>query len=255
MPGSPGLNLSEMLTLRVGALVVGGVDPADLADPPGALAAIESAGFVVSLELRESAVTALADVVLPVAPVVEKAGSFLNWEGRIRPFDTAIATSGDSDHRVLHNLAAAMGVDLGTPDTARIRAEIQQLGTWDGVRPALADYLPTPPAELAQGEAVLAGWRLLLDDGRLQDGEPFLAGTAKPAVVRLSALTATGIGAADGDIVTISTGRGAIRLPLVVTEMADGVVWLPLNSPGSAVHAQLGVTAGAVVRIGREADG
>ena len=35
--------------------------------------------------------------------------------------------------------------------------------------------------------------------------------------------------------------------------MADGTVWLPLNSPGSAVHQQLGVTAGAVVSIGRAA--
>ena len=74
-----------------------------------------------------------------------------------------------------------------------------------------------------------------------------------PPVVRLSAATAAGIGAADGDVVTVSTGRGAISLPLVVTEMADGVVWLPLNSPGSAVHEQLGVTTGAVVRIERQA--
>jgi NADH dehydrogenase/NADH:ubiquinone oxidoreductase subunit G len=40
--------------------------------------------------LRESAVTDLADVVFPVAPVVEKAGSFVNWEGRIRPFEAAL---------------------------------------------------------------------------------------------------------------------------------------------------------------------
>jgi NADH-quinone oxidoreductase subunit G len=39
-------------------------------------------------------------------------------------------------------------------------------------------------------------------------------------------------------------------LPLTITEMPEHVVWLPLNSPGSAVHRTLGVTAGAVVRIG-----
>ena len=44
-----------------------------------------------------------------------------------------------------------------------------------------------------------------------------------------------------------------MTLPLVITEMPDGVVWLPLNSPGSAVHTQLAVTAGAVVQIEREA--
>ena len=40
-------------------------------------------------------------------------------------------------------------------------------------------------------------------------------------------------------------------LPLAVTEMADRVVWLPLNSAGSAVNQRLAVTAGAVVSIGR----
>ena len=41
----------------------------------------------------------------------------------------------------------------------------------------------------------------------------------------------------------------SVTLPLVVTDMPDQVVWLPLNSPGSAVHRQLGVTTGAVVQI------
>jgi NADH-quinone oxidoreductase subunit G len=54
-------------------------------------------------------------------------------------------------------------------------------------------------------------------------------------------------------LVTVSTDRGQVTLPLTITDMADGVVWLPLNSPGSQVHRQLGVTTGAVVSIGRSA--
>ncbi len=70
---------------------------------------------------------------------------------------------------------------------------------------------------------------------------------------RVSAATAAAIGASDGDLVAVSSGRGAVTLPVAVTaEMADRVVWLPLNSPGSAVHDQLAVTAGAVVQIERE---
>ena len=38
---------------------------------------------------------------------------------------------------------------------------------------------------------------------------------------------------------------------LALTEMPDRVVWLPLNSIGSAVNVQLGVPAGGVVSIGR----
>ena len=113
---------------------------------------------------------------------------------------------------------------------------------------------PTPPPKPPQpgpGEAVLAGWRLLLDAGRLQDGEPYLAGTARTPVVRLSAATAVEIGAAHTDLVAVGTPSGEIALPLAITDMADRVVWLPLNSAGSAVHRQLAVTAGAVVSIGR----
>ena len=48
---------------------------------------------------------------------------------------------------------------------------------------------------------------------------------------------------------TVSTDRGAITLPLVVTPMPDRVVWLPTNSAGSAVRATLGADAGAVVTV------
>ena len=84
----------------------------------------------------------------------------------------------------------------------------------------------------------------------MQDGEPYLAGTARKPVVRLSADTAAEIGAADGDDVTVGTSHGSITLPLTITNMPDRVVWVPLNSPGSAVHRQLGVTIGSIVRIG-----
>jgi NADH-quinone oxidoreductase subunit G len=101
------------------------------------------------------------------------------------------------------------------------------------------------------GEAVLAGWRMLLDSGRGQDGDAELAATARPAVLHLSAATAAGIGARDGDRVAVATVRGALALPLVITEMPDAVVWVPLNS-GVSVADRLGVAPGAVVRIGRE---
>ena len=102
----------------LGALLVGGVEPADFADPDAVLAALDAAGFVVSLELRHSAVTERADVVFPVAPTTQKSGAFVNWEGRYRGFAPALhgtaQQAGQSDHRVLDALADEMGVYLGT---------------------------------------------------------------------------------------------------------------------------------------------
>ncbi|WP_029106612.1 NADH-quinone oxidoreductase subunit G [Mycobacterium sp. URHD0025] len=233
------------------ALIVGGVEVTDLPDPALALTALRSTPFVVSLELRESEVTELADVVFPVAPVVEKAGAYLNWEGRIRPFTPALHTNAIPDLRVLHYLADEIGIDLGLSGPDAADNELARLGAWTGPRTAAPSTAPAPPAVPGAGQAVLASWRLLLDAGRLQDGEPYLAGTAVSPVVRLSPATAAELDAAAGDPVTVSTERGSITLPLAVTEMPDRVVWLPANSPGSAIHRQLGVTAGALVSIGR----
>ena len=255
LPSAPGRDTTGILAAarsgELGALLVGGVELGDLPDPDEALAAIDAAPFVVSLELRESAVTALADVVFPVAPVVEKGGSFMNWEGRIRPFGPSLQTNAIPDLRVLAFLSDELGVDLNMTSALVAGDEMARLGLWAGTRPASPQEKPSRPTPPGKGQAVLAGWRMLLDAGRLQDGEPHLAGTAHSPVARMSATTAAGIGAAEADLVTVSTDRGAITLPLTITDMVDGTVWLPLNSPGSAVHQQLGATPGAVVTIGR----
>ncbi len=256
LPAALGRDTSGILAAAgdgtLGALLIGGVEPADLPDPDAALAAIGAAPFVVSLELRGSAVTELADVVLPVAPAVEKGGSFLNWEGRIRAFSAVLPTDAMSDAQLLHVLAAESVIDLACPTPAAARAELARVGSWEGRRPAPPHVPDGAALRTGAGMAILASWRMLLDGGRLQDGEPNLAGTAHPTVVRLAAVTAAEIGAGEGDPVTVSTDRGSITLPLAITEMAPGVVWVPLNSSGSAVHAELAVSAGAVVRIRKE---
>jgi NADH-quinone oxidoreductase subunit G len=253
LPASTGRDTDGMLAAAadgtLGALLVGGVEPDDLADPEAVLAALDRVGFLVSLELRHSAVTERADVVFPIAPAAEKSGTYLNWEGRHRGFAAALHAGASSDLRILDALADEMGVDLGLPTVDAARVELSQLGGWDGERSSMTDAAPAELPKSGPGEAVLTGWRMLLDEGRLQDGEPHLAGTARTPVVRLSAESAAEIGAADGDLVTVGTSRGNITLPLAVTDMPEHVVWLPLKSAGSAVHRQLGVTAGAVVTI------
>jgi len=100
-----------------------------------------------------------------------------------------------------------------------------------------------------QGEAVLATWHLLLDDGRLQEQEPYLAGTRKPAQALMSETTAKEAGVSAGATVTLSTDRGSVTLPVALADLPDRVVWAPTLSPGSHLHEALGVTNGAVVGI------
>ncbi|MDZ4265261.1 MAG: NADH-quinone oxidoreductase subunit G, partial [Mycobacterium sp.] len=189
LPDVPGRDTTAILRAardgELGALLIGGVELDDLPDPEAAIAAVDAARFVVSLELRESAVTERADVVFPVAPVVEKAGSFINWEGRIRPFEPSLHTNAVPDLRVLNFLADEIGVDLGLRTASAAAEEHARLGLHAGDRPE-SPQSESSPAQPARGQAVLAGWRMLLDAGRLQDGEPHLAGTAHRPVARLA---------------------------------------------------------------------
>lgn len=231
------------------ALVVGGVDPSDLGDPAAA-AALEKA-FVVSLELRESPVTAVADVVLPVASQSEKTGTYVNWEGRVRAFEEALDSNKVSDHRALDMLANEMGVFLETRTQREIHAQFEALGPWAGARATGAPAgQRTAAAPAGEGGFVLATWPTLLDAGRMQDGEPFLAGTAPLPVARLSVSSAAELGVAEGDDVTVTGPAGHVTLPAVVTEgMVDGVVWLPTNSRLCSVRTGLGTDAGGRVHV------
>ncbi|MDX3534424.1 NADH-quinone oxidoreductase subunit G [Streptomyces sp. MB09-01] len=240
---------------ELSALLVAGVEVTDLPDPVRARIALQEA-FVVSLELRPSEITAHADVVLPVAAVAEKAGAFINWEGRVRPFEAALKPDqmtrrlAPADARVLHMLADAADRPIALPDVHAVRRELDALGPWAGERAAeqAADTvaLPRPGA----GEAVLAGHRLLLDLGRLQEGDEALAGTRHEASARLSAATAAETGVKDGDVLAVTGPAGSVELPLRITAMPDRVVWLPLNSTGSGVLADAGARPGSLVRIG-----
>ncbi len=112
--------------------------------------------------------------------------------------------------------------------------------------PAASAAAPvTPPA----GQAVLASWHQLIDDGALQAGEPYLAGTARPAVALLSAATAAETGVAAGGPLTVSTERGSVTLPVEIVDMPDRVVWVPTHSPGSHVRRALAGSTGGIVKI------
>lgn len=260
VPTEPGRDTAGILAAladgTLGGAVVGGVELADLPDPAAARAALDAVatrgGFVVSLEVRASEVTERADVVLPVAPPVERAGSYWNWEGRVRSFGAALESNALPDHRVLHVLAQQLDVDLqaATPAEAHLSIAMTQQEAWTGARVAAPPAVQAPAPEVGPGQAVLATWRLQLDAGRGQDGEQFLAGTAKLPVARVSAATAEGFGVADGGRVVVGTPRGTVEVPVTVTDgMVDGVVWLPLNSVGSRVHDTLGAVAGDLVSV------
>ena len=222
----------------ISGLLIAGVGVEDVA--ADLIEAIESADFVVSLETRHSAVTERADVVLPVAVVTEKSGTFRNWEGRDRAFDTVAAVPGSiSDAAVLEELAEQMGATLTVTDF------------WaTATKPTLVAS-DNDSVSLGAGQAILSSWRHLLDKGTLQEGEPFLAATSRVGVIRVSPATAANLNLIDGATATVTHADATASAPVIVTaNMADGVVWLPANTEGTALNLPSGtcvtVTPGGV---------
>ena len=253
LPTEVGRSTSQIIdavnTGQIGGLIVGGVDPLDADNSAAALAALEKA-FVVSLEIAPSSVTERANVVLPVAAITEKSGSFLNWEGRARSFDAAVSDSlNRSDLRILSMIAQEMGISLNLGTVTAAIKEIASIGKWDGARVSFNKVSVSSQPALNANQALITSWRRLLDLGTLQQGEDNLAGTARQTVAVISPKRAEAIGVVDGDLLKISTNQGSVTLSTLVENIHDDAVWAPRNSRGSQLLVNLGVAHGAVVTV------
>jgi NADH-quinone oxidoreductase subunit G len=85
----------------------------------------------------------------------------------------------------------------------------------------------------------------MLDNGSMQDNEKHLAATARTPVCRVSRRAHAALGA----MVTLTGDRGSVTLPVEATDgLADDIVWVPANSVGRGVLADL-ASPGSGVRV------
>ena len=193
----------------------------------GAGGARPRCGFLVASSCGASAVTApRRRRAARSPPSAEKAGTFVDWEGRARPFEAALARPDAADAR-------RPGADAcsptrwahrsACPTSARPRAELGRLGPLDR-------RARRPPRRARAGRAAEPGARrggprrpgsCCSTRAALQDGEPYLAGTRAPAgrpavrrppPPRSASATAT--------CSRCHRTAGAVTLPLEVTDDA-----------------------------------
>lgn len=255
LPEAPGRDTARIIedaaSGKVKALVIGGVEIADLPDPQLALKAINKATFVVALEIRESEITQNADVVFPVAPVSDKAGSFVNWEGRVRPFGKVFDLPASlPDVRVLAGISEEMGTPIGIRSTDQAAAELAQLGPWDGQRASGPSVVGTAPNPLRKGSLVLASWKPLIDSGRMQDGSEVMRQCVRPARLLVDQETFDKLGVAQDAEVTLTGPNGSIGLPIAIADLAPGTVFAPATSPGYDVRRLVGPEGSEVTVTG-----
>jgi NADH-quinone oxidoreductase subunit G len=248
LPSESGLSINEIVGSGTEAVLVGGVDPFDFSVDAKLLL---SKKFVVSLEIRESDITDIAQVILPVAAVVEKSGSFMDWQGKVRQFDAAVESLNRSDLRILSMLADQMGKPISLPTVTSARKEIETLGNWDGTKAAMKSVAPSTTLSTNADEAILSSWRNLLDKGSLQEGEDNLAGTARPTTAVISKSRAERLQVKDGELIRVSNSYGAITLPCTIADIDDQGIWLPRNSINSQLIKVLGTVGNSVVKVGK----
>jgi NADH-quinone oxidoreductase subunit G len=241
--------LHALTVNNLDAVVIGGVDPLDISST--ALSQLLNS-FVVSLEITHSAVTAIADVVLPVAAVIEKSGSFQDWQGSARSFEKAISDSlSRSDVRILSMIAEEMGTSLNLGTVTAATKEIATIKDWQGERSKMKSVSAVAQPNLSANQALITSWRRLLDLGTLQEGEENLAGTARQTVAVISEKRAQALGVADGDLLKISTALGFVTLPALIENIHDDALWAPRNSRGSQLLTKLNAVHGEVVTVVR----
>ncbi len=252
VPSEAGLSGEEMIASanagELDALILGGLDMRDWPDPAAAKSAIENTPFVVSLEVRPSEATALADVVLPVAPPAEKNGTFINWEGRLRPFGQSIASRSMPDREVLSMIARELGIDLGVDDLNRVYAEVNPLMVWRGRRVEAPTEVTSVATQVAAGDFVLASHKVMIDLGRMLDGAHDLRQSARQVVALVSPSSMQDLGLEEDETVAITGPRGTMMVPIEAGNVPDRVVWLPECSVGNGIFEDL-APAGASVTV------
>lgn len=149
-PQGPGLNASQMMQGGLKAILLLNTEPAhDAAGGAQATKTIGAAQMVVTMSPFKTNL-AFSDVLLPVAPFTETAGSFVNAEGRLQSFHAVVKSLGDSRPawkvlRVLGNMLGVVGLDQdSTVDVLKCALPGVSTGS----------CIALPPVQAAQGAAI-----------------------------------------------------------------------------------------------------
>ena len=110
-----GANARQMFEQPRKAYVLMGIEPEfDYSNPQVALAALKQAGLVVFMSaFKHGPALEYADVMLPIAPFTETAGTFINIEGRVQSFNGVAKARGVSRPawKVLRVMGNVLGLD------------------------------------------------------------------------------------------------------------------------------------------------
>lgn len=170
--GWNGFNVLHMAASRMGGLMLGYAQTGGIADLVAAkpkmvisLGADEvdytrfAGSMIVHIGHHGDKGAHAADVILPAAAFSEKAGTYVNTEGRVQMADKAVFAPGDAreDWTILRAMADTLGVNIGFDSFDELRAAMIKAVPELGVE-GLADYGALPKAGKAKAEGAIEGY-------------------------------------------------------------------------------------------------
>ncbi|MCA8097311.1 NADH-quinone oxidoreductase subunit NuoG [Burkholderia contaminans] len=252
LPGEGGLNAREAFAQPRKGYVLLNVEPEfDTADPAQALAALNQAEMVVVMSPFKHGLD-YADVLLPIAPFTETAGTYVNAEGTVQSFNGVVRPLGDTrpGWKVLRVLGSLLGLPNFEYETAE---EVRLAALGDaGVAGRLSNHTSVAPVRAA-ANAANGGFERLADvpiyhaDALVRRaGALHLTAAAKAAnAAALPAALFDKLGLKEGDAVRVRQGERAVQLPAVRdANLAETVVRVSAATPAGAA---LGGLSGELV--------
>jgi NADH-quinone oxidoreductase subunit G len=245
LPQRGGMNARAMLASPRKAYLLLHAEPdGDLADPAAARAALEAAECVIALSPFRSGVAEHADVVLPIAPFSETAGTFVNCEGLAQAFNGVAPPLGETRPawKVLRVLGSLLGLDGFAQDSIEaVRRELPapaaitaSLSNATGSAIAAATGADGRPERIADVPMYFAD-PLVRRAGALQKTR-----NALPPVVRANAATLARLQLAAGAVARVRAGAGEAMLKVAADEgVPDGCVRIAGAHPTTATLGPL----------------
>jgi len=222
----------------------------DAANPQQARAALDGAEMVVAMSAFKHGMD-FADVLLPISPFSETAGTFVNCEGRAQSFNGTVKPLGETRPawkvlRVLGNLLGLQGFDYETSES--IRDEAIGKGVTDlsaklnnvaRLAPTVGQYAPAGQLER------VADVPIYYTDALARRSEPLQrTADANAPLVTLSKAVAEQIGVKAGDSVRVSQGSGsAVLVANVDARLPSNAVRVAAGHPAVAT---LGAMFGSI---------
>jgi len=233
-----GLNAQSMLAQARRAYLLMGVEPEfDCANPVMALAALEQAELVVVLSPFRHGM-GYADAILPIGPFTETAGTFVNCEGRLQPFNGVVKPLGET--RPAWKVLRVLGSMLGLPGF-----EFESIDDVRALLPTAADIAANVSndtrVEIAKPASRFSGLERVADVP-IHFADPLVrraqalqeTADARVPQARMSAVTLAQVGIAEGGQVKVRQGSGeAVLKAALDAAVPAGVVRIAAAHPAT----------------------